>query len=52
MIVRLPNNKNIVVDSKAPLMAYLEALEAKKMMKLKAKLKRARWKQVKNHIIN
>lgn len=39
MVVRLPNGKNVVVDSKAPLAAYLESLEAdseqEKLRKLK-----------------
>ncbi|MBW1740986.1 MAG: DNA recombination protein RmuC [Deltaproteobacteria bacterium] len=38
MIVRLPNNRQIVVDSKAPLLAYLEALEVQTEEERKRKL--------------
>jgi DNA recombination protein RmuC len=38
MIVRLPNSRNIVVDAKAPLSAYLEALDAPDEQTRKAKL--------------
>jgi DNA recombination protein RmuC len=38
MIVRLPNEKHIVVDAKAPLLAYLEALEAETEEKRAKKL--------------
>ena len=38
MIVRLPNEKQIVVDAKAPLLAYLEALEAETEEKRARKL--------------
>lgn len=38
MVVRLPNEKQIVVDSKAPLLAYLEALEAESDEKRASKL--------------
>lgn len=36
MIIKLPNGRNIVVDSKAPLQAYLESLEAEDDAKRKA----------------
>jgi len=51
MVIRLPGNKIIVVDSKAPLADYLEAIDAPddEVRRLKM-LGHAR--QVKNHIIN
>jgi len=39
MIVRLPNGKHIVIDAKAPLQAYLEALEVSDEAARTAKLK-------------
>ncbi|HEY3130789.1 MAG TPA: DNA recombination protein RmuC [Acidobacteriota bacterium] len=39
LLVRLPANKNIVVDAKTPLSAYLEAIEAQDDETRKAKLK-------------
>lgn len=49
MIVKLPNKKNIIVDSKAPLQAYLEAVESKEDGERRTKLKQHA-QQIRNHI--
>jgi len=49
LLVRLPGTKNIVVDAKAPLSAYLDAIEAKDE-ETRTALLRAHAQQVRNHI--
>jgi DNA recombination protein RmuC len=51
MIVRLPGNRVIVVDSKVPLSAYLEAMECEEDADRQAKL-RQHAAQVRTHIQN
>jgi DNA recombination protein RmuC len=49
MVIRLPGGKNIVVDAKAPLAAYLEALEAPDDESRRRKLQ-DHARQVKDHL--
>jgi DNA recombination protein RmuC len=49
MILKLPNHKNIVVDSKVPLQAYLEALDLADDRERQAKLK-DHARHVRNHL--
>jgi DNA recombination protein RmuC len=49
LLVRLPGRKNIVVDAKAPLSAYLDAVEAKDDETRAARLQ-AHARQVRDHI--
>lgn len=49
MLVKLPGNKQIVVDAKAPLQAYLEAIEAENE-DVKSSKMREHAQQIKSHI--
>lgn len=49
LVVRLPNDKNIVIDAKAPLDAYLDAIDALDEDGRKAKL-RDHARQIRSHV--
>ncbi|WP_303720230.1 DNA recombination protein RmuC [Malonomonas rubra] len=49
MIVKLPNGRNIVVDSKAPLQAYLESLETENETERKSHLQHHA-RQIRDHL--
>lgn len=49
MVIRLPNDRRIVVDAKAPLSAYLEALEEKDPDKQRTKLQQHA-RQIRTHL--
>ncbi|MBN2792616.1 MAG: DNA recombination protein RmuC [Desulfuromonadales bacterium] len=50
MVIKLPNGRNIVVDSKAPLQAYLESLEAEDDARRKACLEHHA-RQIRDHLL-
>lgn len=50
LVIRLPNRKNVVVDAKAPLEAYLEALEATDEETRRGKLQ-GHARQIRGHLV-
>ena len=50
MVISLPNSRKIVVDAKAPLNAYLDAIEASNEIEQKRKQK-SHARQIKDHLI-